>query len=110
MNAGIGVEENTLGSRPLGAVAGARDHRHPVAYSSVPSFPLRVLIDVSDTGDKRRRGDLDLFVLALIESAISAPYKLKTAADLSPGETIPALRRLVQDGFADQGKSGARGC
>ena len=64
---------------------------------------------MSETRDKRRRSDLDLFVLALIESELSTQYELKTAADLSPGATIPALRRLVTDGFVVQGKPGPRG-
>lgn len=61
------------------------------------------------TPDKRRRGDLDLFVLALIESGLSTPYELKSAADISPGASIPALRRLVSEGFVIQGKPGSRG-
>lgn len=69
----------------------------------------RILWYVSETRDKRRRSDLDLFVLALIESGLSTPYELKTAADLSPGATIPALRPLVADGLVVQGKPGARG-
>ena len=64
---------------------------------------------MSETRDKRRRSDLDLFVRALIESGLSTPYELKIAADLSPGATIPALRRLVTDGFVVQGKPGSRG-
>src|SRR5581483_3908871 len=31
---------------------------------------------MSQTGDKRRRGDLDLFVLALINSGVSTAYEL----------------------------------
>ena len=69
----------------------------------------RILWYVPETRDKRRRSDLDLFVLALIESGLSTPYELKTAADLSPGATIPALRRLVTDGLVVQGKPGSRG-
>ena len=64
---------------------------------------------MSENRDKRRRSDLDLFVLALIESGISTPYELKTAADLSPGATVPALRRLLGDGLVVRGKSGPRG-
>ena len=64
---------------------------------------------MSETRDKRRRNDLDLFVLALIESGLFTPYELKTAAGLSPGATIPALRRLLQEDLVVQGKSGARG-
>ena len=59
--------------------------------------------------DKRRRSDLDLFVLALIDSGVSTPYELKTAAGLSPGATIPALRRLLQEELAVQGRPGPRG-
>jgi DNA-binding PadR family transcriptional regulator len=51
----------------------------------------------------------DLFVLALIESGISTPYELKTAAGLSPGATIQALRRLFEGGLIVQGKPGLRG-
>jgi DNA-binding PadR family transcriptional regulator len=47
--------------------------------------------------------------LALIESGISTPYELKTAAGLSPGATIPALRRLLEEGLILQGKPGPRG-
>ena len=44
-------------------------------------------------GDKRRRNDLDLFLLALIEGGISTPYDLQKSAGLSPGATIPVLQR-----------------
>ena len=59
--------------------------------------------------DKRRRNDLDLFVLALVSEGVSTPYELKTAAGLSPGATIPALTRLLEAGFVHQGKPGPRG-
>lgn len=64
---------------------------------------------MSQTRDKRRRIDLDLFVLALIESGLSTPYDLQKAASLSPGATIPALQRLLESGFVRQGKPGSRG-
>lgn len=64
---------------------------------------------MSETRDKRRRKDLDLFVLALIECGVSTPYALQTAAGLSPGATIPALSRLLKAGFVLQGKPGPRG-
>jgi DNA-binding PadR family transcriptional regulator len=64
---------------------------------------------MSASNDKRRRGDLDLFVLALIASGVATPYELKTAAGLSPGATIPALARLLEAGFVFQGKPGPRG-
>ncbi len=64
---------------------------------------------MSQTRDKRRRTDLDLFVLALIESGISTPYEFQKAAGLSPGATIPALQRLLEAGFVRPGRPGSRG-
>ena len=64
---------------------------------------------MSETRDKRRRTDLDLFVLALIDSGISTPYELQKAAGLSQGATIPALQRLLDSRLVRQGKPGARG-
>ena len=58
--------------------------------------------------DKRRRTDLDLFVLALIDGGVSTPYELQKAAGLSQGATIPALQRLLAARFVRQGKPGAR--
>ena len=64
---------------------------------------------MSETGDKRRRTDLDLFVLALIDSGVSTPYELQKTAGLSQGATIPALQRLLDTRLVRQGKPGARG-
>jgi hypothetical protein len=64
---------------------------------------------MSETHDKRRRTDLDLFVLALIDSGVSTPYELQKAAGLSQGATIPALQRLLDARLVRQGKPGARG-
>jgi len=64
---------------------------------------------MSQTRDKRRRTDLDLFVLALIDSGVSTPYEFQKSAGLSPGATIPALQRLLEAGFVRQGKPGVRG-
>ena len=64
---------------------------------------------MSETRDKRRRTDLDLFVLALIDSGISTPYELQRAAGLSQGATIPALQRLLDGRLVRQGKPGPRG-
>lgn len=64
---------------------------------------------MSETPDKRRRGDLELFILALIDSDVSTPYELRQMAGLSPGATIPVLRRLLESGLAVAGKSGTRG-
>jgi DNA-binding PadR family transcriptional regulator len=64
---------------------------------------------VSETGDKRRRNDLDLFVLALLKDGLTTPYELQQGAGLSPGATIPALRRLVDAGYAITEKPGPYG-
>jgi len=64
---------------------------------------------MSEIRDKRRRTDLDLFVLALIDGGVSTPYELQKTAGLSQGATIPALRRLLEARFVRQGKPGARG-
>ncbi len=64
---------------------------------------------MSKTPDKRRRGDLELFVLALIDDGVSTPYELQQAAGLSPGATIPVLRRLLETGLVQTGKAGSRG-
>ena len=64
---------------------------------------------MSETPDKRRRTDLDLFVLALIDGGLSTPYELQKLAGLSQGATIPALQRLLEARFVRQGKPGARG-
>jgi DNA-binding PadR family transcriptional regulator len=65
-------------------------------------------VDVSETRDKRRRNDLDLFVLALIADGVSTPYELKTTAGLSPGATIPVLQRLLVEELIVQGEPGSR--
>jgi DNA-binding PadR family transcriptional regulator len=64
---------------------------------------------MSQTRDKRRRTDLDLFILALIDGGVSTPYELQKAAGLSQGATIPALQRLLEARLVRQGKPGARG-
>jgi len=64
---------------------------------------------MSETPDKRRRTDLDLFVLALIDGGVSTPYELQKLAGLSQGATIPALQRLLKARLVRQGKRGARG-
>jgi DNA-binding PadR family transcriptional regulator len=64
---------------------------------------------MSETPDKRRRTDLDLFVLALIDGGVSTPYELQKLAGLSQGATIPALQRLLEARLVRQGKRGARG-
>lgn len=92
--------------RFLSNSATAPDRRPRLQRCSQRAVILRY---VSGNKDKRRRGDLDLFVLAFIDSGISTPYELKSAANLSPGATIPALRRLVNDRLAIQAKPGPRG-
>jgi DNA-binding PadR family transcriptional regulator len=64
---------------------------------------------MSKSFDKRRRTDLDLFVLALIDSGVSTPYELQKAAGISQGASTPALQRLLKARFVCQGKSGPRG-
>jgi DNA-binding PadR family transcriptional regulator len=59
--------------------------------------------------DKRRRVDLDLFILALIDTGVSTPYALQRDAAISQGASIPALQRLVAARSARQGESGPRG-
>jgi DNA-binding PadR family transcriptional regulator len=59
--------------------------------------------------DKRRKIDLDLFVLALVNSGVVTPYALQMSAGLSPGASIPALQRLTEAGHVRQGKPGSRG-
>ena len=63
---------------------------------------------MSETRDRRRRTDLDLFVLALIADGIATPYELQKSAGLSQGATIPALQRLLEAGFIEQAAPGAR--
>ncbi len=70
---------------------------------------MRILAYVSESRDKRRRNDLDLFVLALLDEGVATPYELKQAAGLSPGATIPVLRRLVERGMVSVGTPGPRG-
>ncbi len=62
-----------------------------------------------ESRDKRRRTDLDQFVLALIDSGLTTPYELQKAAGLSQGATIPALQRLLDARLVRQGKPGSRG-
>ena len=63
---------------------------------------------MSETPDHRRRTDLDLFVLALIDGGVSTPYQLQKEAGLSQGATIPALKRLLETRLVSHGKPGAR--
>jgi DNA-binding PadR family transcriptional regulator len=64
---------------------------------------------MSQTPDKRRRTDLDLFILALIVGGVSTPYELQKTAGLSQGATIPVLKRLLKARVVRQGKPGVRG-
>jgi DNA-binding PadR family transcriptional regulator len=64
---------------------------------------------MAEIPDKRRRTDLDLFILALIDGGLSTPYELQKSAGLSQGATIPALQRLLEARFVRQGRPGARG-
>ena len=64
---------------------------------------------MSKRQDKRRRTDLDLFILALIDGGVATPYDLQKSAGLSQGATIPALQRLLEARLVRQGKHGPRG-
>jgi DNA-binding PadR family transcriptional regulator len=64
---------------------------------------------MSETHDKRRRTDLDLFILALIDSGVSTPYAFQKTASLSQCATTPALQRLLDARLVRQGKPGVRG-
>ncbi len=59
--------------------------------------------------DKRRRTDLDLFILALIDGGLSTLYELQKSAGLSQGATVPALQRLLDAQLVRHGRPGARG-
>jgi DNA-binding PadR family transcriptional regulator len=63
---------------------------------------------MSERRDRRRRTDLDLFVLALIADGVATPYELQKSAGLSQGATIPALQRLLEAGLIEQSTPGAR--
>lgn len=52
--------------------------------------------------------DLDLFVLALIQSGLATTYDLKSIAGLSVGSTAPILARLEKSGLIDAPKPGIR--
>ncbi len=65
--------------------------------------------DVPRNRDKRSKADLELFLLALIRAEVNTPYALHTAAGLSLGATVPALKRLEQAGYLRRGQPGTRG-
>ncbi len=52
--------------------------------------------------------DLDLFVLALVQSGLATTYDLKSKASLSVGSTAPILARLEEDGLIEASKAGIR--
>src|ERR1051325_1130641 len=52
--------------------------------------------------------DLDLFLLALVQSGLATPYELKAKAGLSVGSTAPVIERLEKDGFIAGSKPGVR--
>lgn len=65
--------------------------------------------DVPGNRDRRSKADLELFLLALVGEGINTPYLLHTAAGLSLGATVPALKRLEHAGFLRRGQPGTRG-
>jgi DNA-binding PadR family transcriptional regulator len=54
------------------------------------------------------RSNLELFVLALVQSGHSTPYELKTKAGLSLGSTVPVLARLEKDLLVKASEPGLR--
>jgi DNA-binding PadR family transcriptional regulator len=52
--------------------------------------------------------DLDLFLLALVQSGLATPYDLKAKAGLSVGSTAPVLKRLENGGLIYGAKRGKR--
>lgn len=58
--------------------------------------------------DKHSKLDLELFLIALVERNINTPYSLHVNVGLSPGATIPVLKKLKQAGYVRRGKSGPR--
>ena len=63
----------------------------------------------SGSKDKRHRGDLDLFVLALVEAGVSTPYDLQRLVQLSQGATNPVLARLRLSKLVRAALPGPRG-
>jgi DNA-binding PadR family transcriptional regulator len=61
------------------------------------------------TRDKRSKSDLELFVLALVQRDVNTPYALLSMVGLSPGATIPVLKRLEANGLIEKGRPGSRG-
>ena len=59
--------------------------------------------------DKRSKLDLELFLIALLERDINTPYSLHVNAGLSPGATIPVLKRLSAAAYLQRGNPGVRG-
>lgn len=58
--------------------------------------------------DKRSKLDLELFLIALIKRKINTPYLLQASAGLSPGATIPVLKRMGAAGYVRRGSPGFR--
>ena len=64
---------------------------------------------MSEIRDRRRRTDLVVFVLALIETGVSTPYEMQKMAGLSQGATIPVLQKLLEADLVRQLKTGPSG-
>jgi DNA-binding PadR family transcriptional regulator len=45
--------------------------------------------------DQRTRGDLDLFLLALISQEVATPYQMQVMARISQGASLQSLKRLA---------------
>ena len=70
---------------------------------------MKTALGQKNNPDLRSRSDLLLFILALIDGGIATPYLLKSEAGLSPGATIPVLRKLEKEGAIRSLEIRARG-
>ena len=52
--------------------------------------------------------DLDLFILALVQSGCATPYDLKARAGISIGSSAPVLERLAKGGLLEKANPGVR--
>jgi len=72
---------------------------HGTSSRSVYFDSIRILVIMSETLDKLSCSDLDLFVMALIDSGISTREGVESATDLSAREIRPVLQRLTEGGL-----------
>jgi DNA-binding PadR family transcriptional regulator len=76
--------------------------------ATVAYTPCHVSKSSNTKKDRRSRQDLEIFILALISEGASTPYDLMASAKISPGASLPALRRLEKAGYVRKGVEGPR--